>query len=158
MHKIILSTILLTAIGFAGKSYSFLGAQTSIVNYDQISAPSVGFKYGIQKDMWRSSLNLDYSENGSNTLTSLIFEADRGVLQETVKELPVKPHIGFSLGLLQHTNTVTDKGYGLGLNTGLTYLLNDKIDLDLSYRYLSVSKMNTISTLNSLTLSLHYFY
>ena len=158
MHKIILSTILLTSLSFAEKSYSFFGAQTSFINYDSISSPSLGFKYGVQRAMWRTSINLDYASIGSNTLSSLMLQVDKGVLKNITENSAFKPHVGFSLGVLQHKNSVTDKGYGIGLNTGITYLLNDAIDLDLSYRFLSTSKMNDISSLNSLSLSLHYFY
>ena len=159
MHKIILSTLLLTSLSFAEKSYSFLGAQTSYLNYNSVSSSSFGLKYGIQKGMWRSSINLDYALTGSNTFfSSLILQIDKGILKSITKDSPFKPHAGFSLGVLQHQNVVTDRGYGMGLNTGVTYLLNDTIDLDLSYRFLSTSKMDNISSLNSLNLSLHYFY
>ncbi|CAA6818135.1 MAG: Unknown protein [uncultured Sulfurovum sp.] len=158
MHKIILLTLLLTSLSFSEKSYSFLGAETSFVNYDSISSPSLGLKYGIQKGMWRSSLNLDYANNGSNKLSSLMLQVDKGILKNFTKKSPFKPHAGFSLGVLQHKNTDTDKGYGLGLNTGVTYLLNEQVDLDLSYRFISTSKMNDIGSINSLNLSLHYFY
>jgi len=158
MHKIILSTLLLSSLSFAEKSYSFLGAQTSFLNYEGISSPSFGLKYGIQKKMWRSTINFDYSTNGSNSLGSLILQVDKGILKGISKNSPLKPHVGFSLGVLQHDNIVTDKGYGFGLNTGATYLLSDSIDLDLSYKYFSTTKMNNISSLNTLTLSVHYFY
>jgi opacity protein-like surface antigen len=158
MHKIILSTLLLTSLGFAEKSYSFVGLQTSYVNYDSVSSPSLGFKYGIQKGMWRSSINLDYASTGSNKLSSLILQVDKGILQNITRNSPLKPHAGFSVGMLQHKHTETESGYGIGLNIGVTYLLNDTIDLDLSYRFLSTSKLNGIGSINSLNLSLHYFY
>jgi len=158
MHKIILSTLLLTSLSFAEKSYSFVGLQTSYVNYDSVSSPSLGFKYGIQKGMWRSSINLDYASTGSNKLSSLILQVDKGILQNITRNSPLKPHAGFSVGMLQHKHTKTESGYGIGLNTGVTYLLNDTIDLDLSYRFLSTSKLNGIGSINSLNLSLHYFY
>jgi opacity protein-like surface antigen len=146
------------SLSFADKSYSFFGAQTSIINYNSTSSPSLGLKYGIQKGMWRTGINLDYASTGSDKLTSFLLQVDKGILKSITKDSPFKPHVGFSLGVLQHKNSVTDKGYGIGLNTGITYLLNDAIDLDLSYRFLSTSKMNDISSLNSLNLSLHYFY
>ena len=158
MHKIILSTLLLTSFSFAEKSYSFVGLQTSYVNYDSVSSPSLGFKYGVQKGLWRSSINLDYASTGSNKLSSLILQVDKGILQNISKNSPFKPHAGFSLGLLQHKHTKTKSGYGIGLNTGVTYLLNDAIDLDLSFRHLSTSELNGIGSINSLNLSLHYFY
>ena len=158
MHKIIISTLLLTSFTLAGPSYSFFGAQTSYLDYNHVSSPSLGLKYGVQQGMWRTTLNLDYAKSSNDTLTSFIIQADKGILQSAMKDSPFKPYVGFSLGMLQHDNSGTDKGYGIGLNTGVTYLLNDAIDLDLGYRYLSTSKMNNIKSLNSLNLSLHYFY
>jgi len=158
MHKIILSTLLMVSISAAEASYSFIGGETSLVNYKNISSPAIGFKYGIQKGMWRTSLNLDYATNGSDSLSSFIVQADRGILQQRFKDSLFKPHAGFSFGILQYDNQVTDKGYAFGLNTGMTYLLNDAMDLDLTYRYATTASMTTVNSLNSLNLSLHYFY
>lgn len=158
MHKIILSTLLLTSLSFAEKSYSFFGAQTSFLYYNGVASPSLGFKYGIQKDMWRTSINLDYGSTGSDSIASLILQVDKGILKNISQNSPLKPHAGFSVGMLQHQASKTDKGYGYGLNTGVTYLLNDAIDLDLSYKYLYVTKLSEFSSFNGLTLSLHYFY
>lgn len=155
MHKIIISTLLLTSLSLAESSYSFLGANTSYIDYNNVSSPSFGLKYGIQRGMWRTAINLDYASTGNDKLTSLIFQIDKGILKSFTKDSPVKPYVGFSFGMLQHKDSVTNKGYGIGLNTGLTYLLNEAIDLDLSYRLLSTSKIGSI---NSLNLSLHYFY
>lgn len=143
----------------ANKSYAFVGAQTSLVNYEEISSStSVGLKYGVQKGMWRTSFNLDYSGLDENRLNSLILQIDRGLFEESTKNLFVKPHIGFSLGVLEHKFKQTDKGYGLGTNAGLTFILNDAFDLDLNYRYLSTSKMSNIGSVQHINLSLHYFY
>jgi len=158
MRKIIISTLLLMSISSAEVSYSFIGGETSLVNYENVSSPSIGFKYGIQKDMWRTSLNLEYAKNGDDSLSSFIIQTDKGILQQRFKNSLFKPHAGFSFGILQYDNQVTDKGYAFGLNTGITYLLNDAMDLDLTYRYLTTSKMTTLNSLNSLNLSLHYFY
>lgn len=158
MYKIILSTLLLSSLSFAEKSYSFLGAQTSYLNYENGSAPSVGLKYGIQRGMWRSSLNLDYATKSNEKLTSFIIQIDKGIMKSLTKKSSFKPHIGFSLGMVQHKKDISETGYGIGLNTGVTYLLNKNIDLDLSYRYFSVSSIQNLKSLNSLTFSLHYFY
>lgn len=158
MHKFILSTLLLTSLSFAQKSYSFFGAETSWLYYNSSTSPSIGLKYGIQRDMWRTSFTLDYASNSSDSLSSLLVQVDKGILKNITKESPFKPYVGFSFGLLQHHGSSTNSGYGYGVNTGVTYLLNDAVDLDLSYRYLSTSKINAFNSLNGLSLSLHYFY
>ena len=158
MNKIIISTLLLTSLTFADKSYSFFGTQTSFLSYDSVSSPSLGLKYGIQKDMWRTSINLDYATTGRDKLSSLIIQVDKGILKNITQQSPLKPHVGFSFGVLQHQRSSSDKGYGYGLNTGVTYLLNDAIDLDLSYKYMYTTELNEFNSLNTFTLSLHYFY
>jgi len=158
MHKIILSTLLLTSLSFADKSYSFFGAQTSFVNYNNIASPALGLKYGVQKNMWRTTVNLDYATTGSDTLSSLSLQVDKGVLRNVTQNSPLKPYVGASLGLLQYQGDKTDKGYGYGLNTGLTYLLNDAMDIDLDFKYIYATKMDAFNSINTLTLSLHYFY
>ena len=158
MNKIIISTLLLTSLIFAEKNYTFVGAETSLVNYNGVTSPSIGLKYGVQNAMWRSSLNLEYAKSGSDTLTSFIFEADRGIFTEQSKKSNYKPHVGFSVGSIQHRNSKTERGFSYGVNTGVTYLLNKKMDVDLTYRLIKVNQIDAFSSLNSLNLSLHYFY
>jgi opacity protein-like surface antigen len=157
MYKIFIITLLTVSFSYANKSYSFLGVETSFVNYDELSTSSFGLKYGVQRGMWRSSFNLDYSEADNHKLSSLILQVDKGILKQFSKNSPLKPHVGFSLGVLKHEKQKTDKGYGFGLNGGITYILNDAIDLDLSYRYLNTNKIS-IGPIQHFNLSLHYFY
>jgi len=158
MHKIIISLSLLTSITLAEENYTFIGLETSFVKYKNVSSPSVGLKYGVQNKMWRSSLSLEYAKDGQDSLTSFIFQADRGILKNNVKDSNFKPHIGFSVASIQHKNSKTERGFGYGVNTGVTYLLNQKVDLDLTYRYMKVNQIDALDSINNLNLSLHYFY
>ena len=158
MHKIIISLLLLTSITIAEESYTFIGVNTSLIKHNSVSSSSIGLKYGVQNKMWRSSLNLEYAKDGQDTLTSFIFQADKGIFKNSVKHLNLKPHVGFSLASIQHKNTKTERGFGYGINTGVTYLLNQKTDLDLTYRYMKVNQIDALNSINSLNLSLHYFY
>ena len=158
MYKIIISTLLFISSSFAETSYTFIGGQTSFLKYNDNSAPSIGLKYGIQRGMWRTSINLEHSKSSNNKLNALIFQVDRGIFKQATKNSNFKPHVGFSVGMLQHKSETTNKGSAIGLNTGATYLLNNNIDLDLSYRYLAISQIDDLNSVHNLTLSLHYFY
>lgn len=162
MYKLIISSFLilsLTSILQAdNKSYSFLGAETSLSKYGGTSTQSYGLKYGKQADMWRTALSIGYAKEKDETLQTLIMQVDYGILSQTFKAFPLKPFIGFSTGLIQHDHNQKDKGYLFGLNGGFTYILNNHIDIDLAYRNMKTSKMNSVDSLSDIILSVHYFY
>ena len=160
MYKIIIITLsLIPALLQADNlTYSFVGGQTSIISYEDTTAPSFGLKFGKQADMWRTTLSIDYSTDGSDSTTSLFLESDRGILSELFKDSQFQPYVGFSVGMLQHKNETTESGSGYGLNTGLTYIFNNDIDLDFGIRVLNVKGIDAVGHMNNLTCSLHYFY
>ncbi|MCK4441281.1 MAG: hypothetical protein KAU90_04695, partial [Sulfurovaceae bacterium] len=141
------------------KLYTFIGVQTAYTQYDNIDAPTIGFKYGKQTSQWRTSLIYNYSVNSGDTFHSLIVQVDRGVLTDIFKDIPLKPYIGFSLGAMQYKNNLmTDKGYLYGGNLGFNYVLNNEMDIDLGYRYMSTSKLKKINDRGDFALSLHYYF
>jgi len=139
--------------------YTFIGVQTAYTQYDNIDAPTIGFKYGKQNSEWRTALIYNYAVNSNDTFHSLIIQVDRGVLTEIFRDVPYKPYIGFSLGAMQHKNNLmTDKGYLYGGNIGFNYVLNNEMDIDLGYRYMSASKLKKINNRGDFALSLHYYF
>jgi opacity protein-like surface antigen len=82
-------------------------------------------------------------------------QMDSGIFSNLFQNIPLKPYAGFALGAMQYEN---DKGYLYGVDGGLTYFLNDEIDIDLGYRFMTTSKVLTVDSIKDLTLSLHYFY
>jgi len=163
MYKLIISSFFilsLTSILQAdNKSYSFLGAKTSLSKYGETSTQSYGLKYGNQVDMWRTALSIGYAKKKEETFQTLILQVDHGILSQTFQAFPLKPFIGFSTGLIQDDNNQQkDKGYLFGLNGGFTYILNNHIDIDLAYRNMTTSKMNSVDSLSDIILSVHYFY
>ncbi|CAA6818144.1 MAG: Unknown protein [uncultured Sulfurovum sp.] len=162
INKLYISLILLSiSLSAADKSYSFLGIQAGTSYIEGDFAPTVGLKYGIQTRKYRTSFNYNYGENSNAKYQTLIAQIDTGVLTNTFKDSAFKPYAGFSFGAMQEKNklsSLTDKGYLYGINTGLAYIYNDALDFDLGYRYLQTSKLKNVSSLNDLTLSMHYFY
>ena len=161
MTKIIISTILTlsSSLLYADNlSYTFVGAQTTIDRFSGTTAPSFGIKYGKQADMWRSALSLSYAKNASDSLTSLLLDVNRGVLEKVFKDFQTKPYVGVSMGMMQHKKKKSNSGYAYGLNGGFTYLFDDNIDIDIGLHYMSASKIETMNNLTDVTFSVHYFY
>jgi hypothetical protein len=141
------------------KLYTFIGIQTSYTKYDDKDAPTIGLKYGKQNSLWRTALIYNYAVNSDDTYHSLIMQVDRGVLIDMFEDKPFKPYIGFSLGVMQHKNDyIKDRGYLLGGNIGINYVIDNYFDLDLGYRFLTTSKMKNLSNRQDLSISIHYYF
>ena len=158
-----LSIILFSTSLFANeKIYSFIGIQASASNFDNVSTPSIGLKYGKQSKEMRTSITYNYADKSSNTFQSLIMQVDSAILTQTFKDIAFKPYLGASFGVIQHKNSeqlgYDDKGFVYGINAGLSYVLNNNIDFDLGYKFLKTSKMKELDEINDISLSLHYFY
>jgi opacity protein-like surface antigen len=144
------------------KLYSFIGVQSSVSQFDNFSTPTIGLKYGKQSKDMRTSIGYRYGNTSNNTFQSLIMQIDSAILGQTFKDIVFKPYVGASFGLMQHKNIkllgYDDKGFVYGINTGLSYIVNNNIDLDLGYRFLKTSKMKNIDTINDISFAMHYFY
>ena len=158
LKSLLLSLILSSSLHAVGTTYSFLGLETGLKSAGDISAPSFGIKYGKQVDLWRSAISMDYAKRGSDTLTTFLLQADHAVMVKKFKNSKFKPYFGFNAGIIEQSGNVKDKGLLLGLNTGLTYLLGDNIDLDFGMRTSKTFKQDHIPTVHEFVFSLHYFY
>jgi len=163
MYKIIISTFLTLSLNSMllqaeNLSYSFMGTQTSVSSYNDVTAQSFGIKFGKQIDTWRTALSVNYENSEGNALASILLQADKGIFENLFQKSQYQPYLGFNLGILQHKEAKSNLGYGYGLNTGITYIFNHDFDLDLGYRIMRVNQIDNINTMKNLTLSLHYFY
>jgi len=144
------------------KLYSFIGVQTSVTQFEKTTAPSIGLRYGVQSNKIRTSISYDYGKNGNSGYHTLLMQMDTGVLCNTFANSNLKPYMGASLGIMQHNNknsaSPRNRGYLYGINAGLTYIVNDAIDLDLGYKFLKTKKLENIDSINDLTFAMHYFY
>lgn len=163
--KTLLTLTLLSPSVYAfdnGSTYSFIGVQGSVSDYDGISTPTLALKYGQQSSAWRTAISYNFAQNSDDQFQSLIAQVDYGVLTELFAELPLKPYVGFSLGMIQHANDTnsidTDYGYLYGLNGGINYVLNNDFDIDLGYRYMRTNKLESLDSMSDIMLSLHYYF
>jgi len=161
-NKLFLPLILISTSLTAGdKLYSFIGIQGSSTKIDSTNVPTIGFKYGKQSRHTRTTIAYNYGKKSKVKYQTLLLEIDTGIFQNSFKNVSLKPYIGATIGMLQENDRLTsirDRGYVFGPNVGLTYIMNDAFDFDLGYKYLKTSKLNNISEINDVTLSMHYFY
>jgi len=161
-NKLFLPLILISTSLTAGdKLYSFIGIQGASSKIDSSNVPTIGFKYGKQSKQTRTTITYNYGEKSKLKYQTLLLQIDTGVFKNSFRNVSLKPYIGATVGLLQENNkhtSIRDRGYVYGPNAGLTYIMNDAFDFDLGYKYLKTSKLNNISEINDVTLSMHYFY
>jgi len=162
INKLFLPLFLtMTSLSAYDKSYSYIGLQTNISKIDNVNVPSVGLKYGVQHKNVRTSISVNYGTKDADTFQSALLQVDTGIFKKAFKNTSFKPYIGLCVGVMQRDNNSfleKDRGLVYGADTGFAYILNDSFDLDLSYRYLKTSSLDTIDEINSADLSLHYFY
>ena len=162
--KLLITLTLFSSLAhaFENELYSFIGLQGSSSKYDDLSTPTVALKYGQQNSIWRTAISLNYAKTGNDRFQTLIAQVDHGVLTNMFDKLPIKPYIGFSLGVINHQNDKnpidSDNGYLYGINGGINYVLNSNFDIDLGYRHLKTDKLEYIDDISDITLSLHYYF
>jgi hypothetical protein len=162
LNKLLLSLFLTTfSLSAADRLYSFMGIQTGATIPKSDVAPTLGVKYGKQSKHVRTALSYNYGANSNDRYQTLIVQIDTGIFKSKVKDFPFKPYAGASFGLMQHNDKQIgkrDRGYLYGLNTGFAYILNDRIDLDLGYKFMKTAKLDNVDNISDIMLSMHYFY
>lgn len=163
INKLFLLLLLLSSlINADDKVYSFIGIQTSASKFENVSVPTVGVKYGKQSNNYRTSISYNYGQKGSNYYQTALLQIDTGILTRRFSDIPFKPYVGVSAGVMQQNDKSLspkrDRGYLYGGNAGFTYILNDAFDLDLAYRFLKTSKLKNVKKINDVTFAMHYFY
>ncbi len=171
-NKIILSLLIFSSLGYSSNDgitevYEFIGIQTGVSSVNtqsksgsDILAPSIGFKYGQQTSQWRTAIYYNFGQHSDEKFHSLVAQIDYGVLTEAFADFPFKPYIGLSLGIMQHScDDYSNSDFIYGVNTGVNYVLNNSMDLDLNFQHmLTGSELANLDGMNNLNLSLHYYF
>jgi len=160
LNILFLPLIFATTLSANDKIYSFIGIQAASSNIEDTNVPTIGLKYGQQSENIRTSLSYNYGKNSNNDYHLVIVQMDTGILSNTFTDSSIKPYIGASLGYMYNKRSGNENKNGLlyGANAGLTYIVNDSIDLDLGYRFMKANKIDDIDSLNDVTFSMNYFY
>ena len=155
--------LLLCSVLSAQESESFaffgLGVSTQSVDIhdDTQRETTLSLKYGKQTLDWRTLFAYEFKGSDYQQFS---VEIDKILLDELFGTPKVRPYLGLSLGILKYKDeTLEDTdGFYYGGNTGFIFYLTDNIDLDLNYHYNVVQEIESVDSMNGVSLSLHYFY
>jgi len=162
MLKFVVSLSFLFTVLFAqqdAKEFHFVGLTASIDSMKFESGSfiadqdetSFGFKYGRQTHEWRTVFTLC----GNGDLQNFGLEVDKILVDELFGMPEIRPYLGASVGYLQYEKR---DGYYYGGNFGFLLYASDTVDVDLSYHYYQVNKLEPLDTMQGASLSIHYFY
>jgi len=142
---------------------------------------TLGIQYGVQTQTLRTT----FTAEGNNDFQSLDVEVDYIYMDSMFGTPKIRPYVGATLGYIRYDETllrayndnkIQDEinnnpnigennvtiprnrdGY-YGLDLGILFYLTDSIDLDVSYHYYFMDRLEPLDTMNGATFSLHYFY
>jgi hypothetical protein len=143
------------------ESFAFLGlgisAQSVDIQDNDQKETSLFLRYGKQTLDWRTLFTYDFKGSDYQQFS---VEVDKILLDKLFGTPKVRPYLGLSVGILKYKDdTLADTdGYYYGGNTGFIFYLTDSIDLDLNYHYNIIQEIETVDSVNGISLSLHYFY
>jgi hypothetical protein len=147
-----------------GEEFHFIGftASTDSMDFDSIAETgdqdetTFGLRYGRQTLDWRTVFTI----SGNSDLQTFAVEVDK-ILVDALFGMPeIRPYLGATVGYLHYDNPYTSDsdGYYYGGNFGLLFYATDTIDVDLSYHYYGISKLDPFDTMQGASLSIHFFY
>ena len=146
------------------EEFHFIGLNLSTDSIDFKSMEDIssqrettfGLRYGRQTLEWRTVFTL----SGNNNLQNFALEVDKILLDALFGMPEIRPYLGATVGYLHYDDTdVSDTdGFYYGGNLGVLLYATDTIDIDLSYHYYDVSKLDPIDTMQGASLSIHFFY
>lgn len=110
-----------------------------------------GFRYGRQTLDWRTVFTL----SGNGDLQNFGLEVDKILVDELFGMPEIRPYLGASVGYLNYEDS---DGYYYGGNFGFLIYASDTVDVDLSYHYYQVNKLEPLDSKRGASLSIHYFY
>jgi len=128
----------------------------SIADTSSQDETSFGLRYGKQTLNWRTVFTL----SGNNDFQTFALEVDKILLDELFGMPEIRPYLGATVGYLHYDDSYVSEshGYYYGGNFGFLLYATDTIDVDLSYHYYGVSKLDPIDTMQGGSLSIHFFY
>ena len=135
-----------------------------------------GIQYGVQTQDFRTT----FSAKGNSDFQSMDVEVDYIFMDSMFGTAKMRPYIGGTLGYIRYDENLTAQyndnrilddelndrnvttprnrdGY-YGLDLGMLFYITDNIDLDVSYHYYFMDRLEPLDTMRGGTFALHYFY
>jgi hypothetical protein len=162
---LLLISLSLTSL-IASEEFGFIGAGIGYQQVDpgifETNHTTLGIRVGRQSLDWRTIFGFDYETDFS----TIFVEADYIFLDEMFGTPKLRPYLGLNINYIDYNNffdytqniTIDEDGYSIGINIGLILYAGDRVDVDIGYHYNSVQSIEPVDYLQTVTLSIHYFY
>ena len=171
LHKIFISILLILTFSEAKDSFSserLLGIEVGYASSDYKKGsiqksnkdPEYGFRIGAQNREWRTTFIGNLARGKEYKYQKAMLTFDHFVWQSLYEKdhIRFKPYIGGHIGWIKHTaDDVSENGMLYGGEVGLVWNVIDEVDFDLAYRY-SVTNLDTLDSLDAMTIGLNYIY
>ena len=144
----------------------------SDADLDDEKETTFGLRFGGQTQDYRTS----FTVAGNSNYQSIAVEADVFLTDDMFGVPEIRPYIGGTIGYVHYDEDLLDTyrenipldvnqtkstkysdGY-YGLNFGFVFYVTDNIDLDVSYHYYFMDRLNPLDKMQGVTITLHYFY
>ena len=135
-----------------------------------------GIQYGVQTQDYRTT----FTAEGNSDFQSMDVQVDYIFMDSMFGTAKIRPYVGATLGYIRYDenlsaqyndnhilddelndrNTTAPRnrdGY-YGLDLGMLFYITDNIDLDVSYHYYFMDRLEPLDTMRGATFALHYFY
>ena len=134
-----------------------------------------GIQYGVQTQDFRTT----FSVEGNSDFQSIDVEVDYIFMDSMFGTAKMRPYIGGTLGYIRYdetliaeyndnrilddeindrNTTISNRDGYYGLDLGMLFYITDNIDLDVSYHYYFMDRLEPLDTMRGGTFALHYFY
>lgn len=155
-----LITMATLLFGNETQSYPFMGVSLTSQSVEALNEKqqesAFGVRYGKQSVDWRTLFSYEYSKG----YQKLGAEVDKILLDSMFKTAKIRPYTGLSAGVLSldNANLVDNDGYYWGANVGFIVYATDEIDVDVSYHYDKIGKIDEADNMQGASLLMHYFF
>ena len=142
---------------FIGIEIGRTNVQGSTPNDESMNA-SYGLRLGSQNSEWRTIIGFNYFDSGEHNIEKLFLTIDYFFLGEELTKSKIAPYMGINTGYMSFEKVgVNTTGALYGVNGGVVYKINKKIDIDLGMRY-SLSNSASLDHSNDILFSIQYKY
>ncbi|MBU1667748.1 hypothetical protein KKC13_04960 [bacterium] len=171
LREILLISLLVLTFSEAKDSFSserLLGIEVGYATSDyQVNSikkgnadVELGFRIGAQNRDWRTTVVGNISRDANQKYQKAMITFDKFVWQSLYEKdnIVFKPYLGGHIGWIKHTaDDLTENGLLYGGEVGLVWNVLREVDFDLGYRY-SVTNLDTLDSLDAVTMGINYIY
>ncbi len=161
IRKLILGIFFMNILTYADEHFPFIGLSLGYqtltpTNFESTNHTAIGLQIGSQSLNWRTTFGIAYEKS----YKSADMEVDYIPFDTLFGTPKIRPYLGLNINYFHYSNSQLQEGngYSFGGNAGVIIYADDRVDIDIGYRYNKTRQINGLDTLRGPILSVHYFY